>query len=187
MEALERWQDLPVQSLHCETPRDIATRLIKQYTDRYVPIYESMIGGQKRIKATACNILFTDIVEQMQLNGPFHWVDKKGNPMRYRSGIVGLATELSANGLIAWFEQYGRDYKWYHVTREQALLNASKNVLTAVTYFNPKPGKSGHIATVLEDGTIAQAGAGMPFVGKSIETGFGNLPIQFYAYAAENT
>ena len=187
MAVLERWEDLPIQSIHSETPREIASRLIRKYTDRYVPIYDKPTGQPKRIKATACNILFTDIVRQLQLTGPLHWVDYKGNPMQYRTGLAGIAHELNANGLIAWFEQYGRDYGWYPVTHQQALLSSKANKPVAVTYYNPVPGHSGHIAILLEDGTIAQAGMGMPFVGKSIETGFGTKPKQFWAYEVKET
>lgn len=179
---VERWHDLKLQSLHSETPREIVTRLIKSNIARYVPIYEHPIGQARRIKATACNILFTDVVQQMQLEGPFHWVDKKGNPMRYRHGMGSLATELSANGLVAWFGQYGEAHAWKNVQAAIALEYAKKPVLVAVTYYNPTPNRSGHIALLLEDGTIAQAGAGMPFVGKPLELGFGKMPVQYWVY-----
>lgn len=182
MAELERWQDLKLQSIHSETPREIVTRLIKQYITRYVPIYDRPVGAERRIKATACNILFTDVVQQKQIHGPYHWVDIKGNPMRFRPGITGLAKELSANGLITWFRKHGKDYGWTKVQEAVALEYARNEALVAVTYYNPTPNSSGHIAILLEDGTIAQAGKNMPFVGKPIAVGFGNLPVEFWVY-----
>lgn len=186
MAVVERWQDLKVAVSH-NTPRDAATYLLKSYLPRYVPEYVVIDG--KRKKLTACNIFFTDVVQQLKLTGPYHWIDKKGNPLRYSSTSHVKGSELSANAMIDWFRVHGESYQWERTTRYEAEQQALKGLLAAVTYYAVpvinEPPKSGHIAVLLEDGTIAQAGAGFPFVGKELAEGFGKLPVEFWVYVGK--
>lgn len=187
MGVIERWQDLKPAVVSLKTPRETADWLIKNYLSRYIPEYVIIDG--KRKKLTACNILFTDVVQQLRLPGPYHWIDKKGNPLRYSKDAHVKGSELSANTMIDWLRVHGQDYGWERVSRERALFYAANNRLVGVAYYAvplpEQPPKSGHIAILLEDGTIAQAGAGFPFVGKSVETGFGNLPIEYWVQMQE--
>jgi hypothetical protein len=173
---IAHWKDLKISMKHASV-REACIWLIENYIKRYVPD----ISGNR----TFCNIFFTDVVQQLHLEGPYHWVDDKGNPMRFLPGTAVKGRELSANGLIDWFRKYGAGYGWLQVERNEAEEIAKQNKLVAVTYHSGTPGRSGHIAVLLEDGSIAQAGAGMPFVGHSVETGFGNHPIEFWAYVEE--
>lgn len=182
MSAPERWVDLK-GSVGGSTVREIATALIAVYLERYVPIYETTMGDEpKRIKATACNIFFTDIVQQLRISGPYHWVDKKGNPLRFASGVSSKGRELSANGTIEWFRTHGKFNGLTKCNVEAALSFAASNKLVAVTWHSNSQIKSGHIAAMLEDGTIAQAGRGMPFVGRALTFGFGFYPVEFWTY-----
>ncbi len=185
----DRWMDIKHGAAVIKTPRtprEAATYLIKTYMPRYLPWEITLNSGAKKIN-TACNILFTDIIQLIGLDGPYHWVDKKGNPLLWLSqGTAIKGDELSANGLINWFKVYGLQYGYLQLSRQEAETLAAKDALVAVTYKNPNPAQSGHIGVMLENGTLAQAGKGIPFVGHPIEEGFGNHPIEFWGYVEAN-
>ncbi len=178
----DRWMDLKVNEPAILTPREAATYLIRKFMPRYLPWEVTLKDGTKHIN-TGCNILFTDVVQLLRLDGPYHWVDKKGNPLRWSTPNVAVkGDELSANDTVDWFRKYGEMYGYLQMSRQDAEENAAHNKLTAVMYKNPTPQHSGHIGVVLENGTLAQAGKGIPFVGHPIEEGFGNLPLEFWGY-----
>lgn len=174
----DRWIDLKVvwDNVKIKTPREAATYAIKTFMPRYLPWTEK---GKLR---TACNILFTDVVQLLGLDGPYHWVDKKGNPMKFMPGVQLKGAELSANELVDWFHAYGNAYGYVQLSRGEAETLAATGALVAVMYKNPNPADSGHIGIMLENGTLAQAGRGIPFVGHPIEVGFGSLPTEFWGY-----
>lgn len=183
----DRWMDLKITTADVKTPREAATYLIRNFMPRYLP-WEVVIGktpsGEdvKKIN-TACNIIFTDVVQLLKLDGPYHWVDKKGNPLRWAvSGTAVKGDELSANDLVDWFHTYGNTYGFLQLSRDEGLELAKTGALVAVTYKNPHPAESGHIGGLDENGKLWQAGRGIPFVGHSIEEGFGNRPIEFWGY-----
>lgn len=182
----DRWMDVKIiKPPQLSTPREATTYLIKNYMPRYLPWEITLPSGKKKIN-TACNILFTDVVQLLNLDGPYHWVDKKGNPMRWLPGTAIKGDELSANGLVNWFKVYGNAYGYLQMSRNEAEECAAKGALVAVMYKNPDPEHSGHIGVMLENGTLAQAGKGIPFVGHPIEEGFGNLPLEFWGYVEAN-
>lgn len=184
MAMLEQYRDVKTKA-SINTPREAAEWLQKNYWERFLPTtieFKTKDGTIKKKRVTWCNIHFTDTVQLLKLPGPFHWVDKKGNPLMFGPGTSVKGDELRANGLIDWFRKYGHGYGWIKVSRAEALLLAQKHRLVAVTYHSGSEEISGHIATLLEDGTIAQAGAGNPFIGKSIEAGFGDKPVEFWAH-----
>lgn len=178
----DRWRDLSIAGTNPKTPREAAAYLIKNFMPRYLPwkdIYSTKVK-------TACNILFTDVVQLLGLDGPYHWVDKKGKPVKFGPGVYGRDYELSANGLVDWFERYGNAYGYVSMSRNEAEELAADGKLVAVMYKNPDPDHSGHIGIMLENGTLAQAGKGIPFVGHPIEEGFGNHPIEFWGYVEKS-
>lgn len=177
----DRWRDLKVNGENIKTPREAATFVIKHFMPRYLPW-----KNEKGKLVTGCNILFTDVVQLLGLDGPYHWVDKKGNPMNFMPGIQIKGDELSANKLVDWFHMYGMSYGYWQISRNEAEDLAATGVLVAVMYKNPHPEESGHIGVVLENGTLAQAGGGIPFVGHPIESGFGILPVEFWGYVEKN-
>lgn len=179
MGQLERWHDIKEIQSHTSI-RGAAEWLVKNYLPRYVPIYDAIDG--KRKKLTACNIFFTDMVQQMRIPGPYHWEDFRGNPLRWMNGVHAKGRELNANGLTDWFAKYGHGFGWTRASKEDAMKYAAEGKLVAVTWHSGTPKEPGHIAVLLDDGTIAQAGGGMPFVGKHISAGFGSRSVCYWAY-----
>jgi hypothetical protein len=179
--------DVKIVGAKPSTPREAATLLIKTFMPRYLPwgivIGKTPAGAEVKHINTACNIMFTDVVQLLGLDGPYHWVDKEGNPLKWieRNTVV-KGNELSANELVDWFHTHGNAYGYMSMSRNEAEKLAETGALVAVTYKNPNLGHSGHIGCMLENGTLAQAGAGIPFVGHPIEEGFGNLPTEFWGY-----
>lgn len=187
----DRWMDLRVSDETIRTPREAATYLIRKFMPRYLP-WEVVIGKTpsgddvKAIK-TGCNILFTDVVQLLKLDGPYHWVDKKGNPLRWATqGTAIKGDELSANKLVDWFHTYGMTYGYLQMSRQEAESVAKEGKLVAVMWKNPDPNASGHIGGLDENGKLWQAGKGIPFVGHPIEEGFGNKPFEFWGYVEKN-
>ena len=101
--------------------------------------------------------------------------------MRWGHGVQVKGRELSANAMIEWLAKNGHGYGWTRVNEEEALKYAKDGKFVMVTWHSGSP-KPGHVAVLLEDGSIAQAGGGMPFVGQSVNTGFGRLPVGYWAY-----
>lgn len=172
--SVNHWEDIKNKNMNHVLPRKAATWLIANYLERY--------KENKEKKLTYCNVFFTDMVQQLKLPGPYHWVDKKGNPMQFVPGVAGKATEMLANDIIDWFGAHGHEYGWVKVNKYAALEFAEWGRLVAVTWHSGSRGKSGHIAVLLDDGTIAQAGKGIPFVGLPIESGFGDKTVEYWAH-----
>jgi hypothetical protein len=168
-----------------KSPREAAKWLLANFAERYPPktieILDPDTGERKKRVLTWCNIFFTDVVQRLKLSGPYHWVDVKGNPLNFMPGTAVKGYELSANKLIDWFRKYGHGYGWVKVDKKTALQLAQQGNLVAVTYHAGIDSASGHIAVLLDDGTIAQAGRSV-FIGKSIEHGFGTKTVEFWAH-----
>lgn len=130
-----------------------------------------------RYKADAlrswCNIFVTDVLTAMDLP-PTHWVNEKGDPAREGKDNI----ELNANGMAKWFEEHGGRFGWISADRQSAVDAAARGHVVVVSYQNPT-GHSGHVAILLPEGTIAQAGR-LNFVGRTVREGFGNLPVKFW-------
>lgn len=165
-----------------KTPAEAAKWLLNNYAERYVPTTADNNGVSKL--QTWCNIFFTDVVQLLKLPGPFHWVDLKGNPLLFQPGTAVKGTELSANGLVNWFNKYGHGFGWIKVTKAEALQHAQNNKLVGVTFHSGTNHSSGHIAVLLADGTIAQAGRTV-FYGRSIQAGFGDKPVEYWVYVEQ--
>lgn len=115
---------------------------------------------------TYCNIFVQD------------WLDALGVPPSHTEG----GRELSANDTVDWLAGVkGAETGWIVADRKTAVDAAARGHVVLVAYRN-HTGHSGHIAIVLPEGTIAQAGRSN-FVGKTIREGFGDLPTQFFIHA----
>jgi hypothetical protein len=122
--------------------------------------------------ATWCNIYVTDVLSAMGLQ-PGHWMRKDGAPAQ-----VGQGQEMNANALVRWFVQHGARFGWQEADRDAALAAAARGH-TVVVGWDSGTGFPGHIAIVLPEGAIAQAGA-RNFVGETIRAGFGDKPVRFF-------
>lgn len=123
----------------------------------------------KRDANTYCNIFVWDVTRNARCEVP-HWVV----PHTDLAGEVGgKNVELDANAQIDWLSR-----NWVEQDRNAAFASAEAGYLVVVTWRSP-PGGIGHVAVLLPEGTIAQAGA-HNFVGAPIGSGFGRLPVKFY-------
>ena len=147
---------IPAESLPygAHKQRQIIKELDVENSPRYKP------GGGK----TYCNIFVSDFLDAMGLP-----------PTHVEGGV-----ELSANAMIEWLASpKGAGTGWIEADRETALGAAERGHVVLITYFQHARGRSGHIAIVLPEGTIAQAGKAN-FVGRTIREGFGTLPVVFF-------
>ena len=153
---------IPAESLPygAHKQRQIIKELDVENSPRYKP------GGGK----TYCNIFVSDFLDAMGLP-----------PTHVEGGV-----ELNANAMIEWLASpKGASTGWIEADRETALDAAERGHVVLVTYFNhnvnpiTKKLRPGHIAIVLPEGTIAQAGK-KNFVGGTIRSGFGDLPVVFF-------
>lgn len=134
--------------------RQILKELDVENSPRYKP------GAGK----TYCNIFVSD------------FLDALGLPPTHTEGGV----ELSANAMIEWLASpKGAGTGWVQADRQTALDAAARGHVVLVSYFQTAKGRSGHIAVVLPEGTIAQAGKSN-FMGGTIRSGFGDLPLIFF-------
>ncbi len=140
-------------------------------------IAELDVVNSKRYRAgmgkTWCNIFVTDVIEAMGFE-PGHWVDRLGSPAK-----VGEGEELSANKLVRWLITHGPARGWAESDRNSAMAAAERGHLVVVAYDSKSTKHSGHVAILLPEGTIAQAGR-TNFVGRTIREGFGVLPVKFF-------
>lgn len=150
--------------------RAICKELNPEKNERYKP----------DARGTWCNIFVTDVVTACGFQ-PQHWMTSKGAP-----APVGKGVEMSANRLVEWLSSTGAAYGWVTADRQTAFDAAARGHLVVCGWRNPEPAKSGHVAILLPEGTIAQAGR-TNFVGKTLREGFGNLPVQFFIQAQSGT
>ena len=122
---------------------------------------------------TWCNIFVSDVLDAFGYY-PSHWMDSQGGPPEEK----GVVVELNANQMLRWLLAHGGNYGWIHADRDMAMSAAERGHIVLVGW-DSRTGKPGHIAVLLPEGTIAQAGR-TNFVGKTIREGFGTLPVQFW-------
>lgn len=161
------WQDIDIPAADMAPGPAKLREVIKQLdvvkSKRYQP------GAGK----TYCNIFVTDVCRAMGF-APGHWVNTSGDPDVQSTKNM----ELSANHLVEWLHHHGERYGWLPSERDAALDAAERGHLVIVAWKNPS-GKSGHVAILLPEGTIAQAGK-KNFVGYTIREGFGTLPVEYF-------
>lgn len=122
---------------------------------------------------TWCNIYVTDVIKAMG-HVPGHWMDpKSGEPTE-----PGTGEEMTANRLVRWFLKHGARKGWIAADRGTAVDAAARGHLVIVGWDSVSKGP-GHVAVLLPEGTISQAGS-TNFTGKTIAEGFGKRPVQFF-------
>ena len=114
----------------------------------------------------------SDVLTAMDLQ-PGHWVHLNGDPCEQGQGV-----ELNANRLTRWLAKHGPRFGWTETDRPTASDAASRGH-TVVVAWDSGGSRPGHVAIMLHEGTIAQAGR-KNFVGGTVREGFGTLTPRFF-------
>lgn len=138
----------------------VAQQFNVEHSPRYAP------PGDGR---TWCNIYVWDVTRAMGVEIP-HWYD----PATGASRPMGLGSEMRANDMVAWLKA---GHGWTAVDAATARARAAAGIPTTVVW--PNPGGIGHVAMLMPDGTIAQAGASNLWR-KPISHGFGNRAVLYF-------
>ena len=152
---------------HPDKLRKVIDELDVEHAPRYAPQGTS----------TFCNIFVSDVLTALGLQ-PGHWCDTDGNPAK--DGQDG-AFEMNANRMARWFKLHGPRNGWEEADRLTASDAAGRGHTVVVVWDSKLVGTPGHIAIMLPEGTIAQAGR-KNFVGGTIREGFGKLTPKFYVH-----
>lgn len=134
---------------------------------------ENALRYRQKPGATYCNIFVSDVTRAAGQEVP-HVI----------STITGEAAELGsrnsremrANDMVRWLADL--KHGWREASRADAFDSARDGWLVVVCWDSQSI-KPGHIAILLPEGTIAQAGA-KNFVGGTVAQGFGNLPVRYF-------
>lgn len=171
-----KWLDTPAW-----VPIDIpASKLPRSEQKLRQALKELAVEKSPRYKAregqTWCNIFVSDITRALGCEIP-HWVAPDGSP-----ADPGKGKEQNANRMFDWLKgEPGASRGWVEADRQTA-MDAAARGHTVVVAWHSGSVKPGHIALLLPEGTIAQAGR-RNFVGESISQGFGSLPVTFFVQA----
>ena len=163
------WADIDIPA--ASEPHEVTDRLhaiVKQLDVENAPRYRASKT------ATYCNIFVTDICRAWGV-APHHWC----HPITGQPTERGVGHELSANKMCAWFKSFGAAHHWVEADKKTATDAARRGHLVVLTWRNPEPKKSGHVAVLLPEGTIAQAGR-RNFVGQTVAQGFGQAQPTFW-------
>lgn len=138
---------------------------------------EDAVRYRRQGRTTYCNIYATDIIKNMRVTAPRHWM-YKGVPSEGTS----FAHEYTANMLHDWFDEHGSKFGWKEVTLDEAKQLAASESLAIAIWKNPDTRRlPGHIAVFRPDGLITQAGLSN-FESGTLEQGFGTAkPVRFFA------
>lgn len=164
------WQRIliPSQGLPFSTDklRAVIDELAVERAPRYQPTAQS----------TFCNIFVADVLQAMGLL-PEHRMPSDGS-----APAPGLrrTVEQNANMMTRWLSTYGVRHGWIGADRKTA-TDAAARGHTVVVAWDSQKSSPGHIAVMLTEGTIAQAGR-TNFVGKTIREGFGRLEPRFFIH-----
>lgn len=153
--------DLPKEA--CVSLHAILLALDVEHAIRYKPTPS----------ATHCNSFVSDVSRAAGQEIP-HTIDTQtGDPV---DPGTRNSRETRANDMVRWLSNPKRG--WVQVPRGMAVDKAGEGYLVVVGW-DSKSIQPGHIAVLLPEGTIAQAGA-KNFVGRTVEQGFGNLPVKYF-------
>lgn len=161
------WKDITVPTRLLPPSPEKLRAVINDLDVENAPRYQPSSYG------TYCNIFATDVLAAMGFP-PSHWV----NPDDGSPSEMGKGQELTANLMARWFTKFGAAQGWVDADRQTATDAAARGHLVVVIWDSQGKGP-GHVAIMLPEGTIAQAGA-ENFVGKTIREGFGNRPVKFW-------
>lgn len=163
----EQWKSIRIPSTKLPFGPDKVRKVVLELDPANAKRYKRNSSG------TWCNIFVTDVSDAMGYP-PSHWMGFDGNPSKDGTGM-----EMRANRLVRWFQQHGERFGWKAADKKTAMEWAAKGHLVIVGWDSRTTEEPGHVAVLLPEGTIAQAGR-RNFVGETIAAGFGNLPVQFF-------
>lgn len=129
---------------------------------------ESALRYRPRAPLTWCNIFVWDATRALGCEIP-HFVGQR--PHR---------RELTANGICDWLESTGPGEGWREVDAWDAVREAMRGCPVVLAWKNPGKG-SGHVAMMLPNGNIAQAGR-RNLWDAPVEAGFGRQQPLFYVH-----
>lgn len=165
----------PIQVPSADKPWEIRLRGIIADLD-----VERALRYKPHDEKTFCNIYANDIIANMGIAAPRHWMTSGGDPAKVGQGI-----EMSANRLVSWFKQHGGRYGWWSADEGTAVSAAERGHLV-IAIMRGDERKPGHIAIVLGEKDnktrISQAGA-HNFAECDLQAGFGNRPVEFWIQA----
>jgi hypothetical protein len=164
----QRWIPLsaPLQSRAGSRGPNVYYSIAQQFRVTEMPRYVA------QPPQTWCNIYAWDVTKAMGAEIP-HWYDKvSGVPMP-----VGKGSEMRANDMVTWLDQGNGG--WRQVPGDTAKARAAVGYPTVVIWANPSG--PGHVAMLLPDGSIAQAGA-TNLWRASITSGFGYRAVKFFTH-----
>ncbi len=172
----QRWLPLfaPLSSVPGARSPDLYRRVCEQFKVTTSARYYAAPPPPGSTGATWCNIYVWDVTSAMNAEIP-HWFD----PASGDKTSVGRGSEMRANDMYRWLERQIQG--WREGTYEQAKANAAQGRPTVAAYFNPTGG-SGHVAMVLPNGNIAQAGRHNLF-DAPVKSGFGSYPVRYFLHA----
>lgn len=171
LQLTQRWLPVfaPLTSDATNRSADLYRRVCAQFNVASSPRYLAIPGS------TWCNIYVWDATSAMGAEIP-HWYD----PASGTKTSVGRGSEMRANDMYRWLERQLDG--WREGTYAEASAHAARGRPAVAAYFNLTAGRSGHVAMVLPNGNIAQAGASN-FYDEPVSRGFGKLPVKYFLHA----
>lgn len=165
-------------------PEDTPENLVKAYRQFNVELDERYVPWNGD---TFCNIFYWDCLRAKGIESPGHWV-MPATGATVKPFTIG-AVEQSANALCHWLDTYGQNAGWRALAAPLALEQAQAGRVVALHYLNlttnPKTKRPnpGHVAMLLPDGRIIQAGARCGVF--TIKEIFGALPFTYWVHEKE--
>lgn len=166
-----RWEPIKVPSGKlpwAERLKGIIADLDVEHAFRYSPGKDT----------TWCNVYVTDVIQNMGVSAPRHWMKSDGRP-----SSVGRGIEMRANSLIRWFREHGPRWGWIGSDEGTAAAAAERGHLVVVGYLSPPQAGPGHVAIVLgrRDGEVLVSQAGrINRAEAGLRQCFGELPVEFW-------
>lgn len=123
---------------------------------------------------TFCNIFLWDGTRALGCEIP-HWVHKDFLPSQTGQGV-----ELTANGIHAWLYKVGKQFGWRKVTHTEGIGRAADGFPTILVWKNPNSKRPGHVAFLLPEGRVIQAGRKNGVM--TVNEAFGSLPFDTWTH-----
>jgi hypothetical protein len=177
---LEREAYLPVVAPLTNAPgcrdAEVLADVLEQFDVTHAHRYER---GHQGHGETYCNILVWDATSALECEIP-HWF----NPASGEKAPVAGGSEMDKWGrehdMGGWLVKFGAAHGWRKVEPAEAAARSDAGYPVVVDY-SPGPGREGHVAMLMADGLICQAGAHNLFKG-TFGQGFGSLPTTFWTH-----